>query len=467
MVGIGLKELGLDESINIVDLEPVCEALINLNNAKSPNGKLSLLKSAHKTIVDVLTKLVPSTTSSADHILPVLIYALIKSPPTIHAISNLLYIQRFRYHKAIDGEAAYCLTNLEAAVSFLETVDMGTLALEDSEESSKDTATTSAIPGKPDLKVLEPIGMDSTVPPKSSHGFTPAVIVGARTTNLNASAQLATAAPRESLANGPTRRISYFTPVEFATSAATTAVNTADQSLKTIGSSLENSYKFLFGKLSDKRADLPKTLEDVRKLVGTPSHEGGDAKPQISTAPKELGIGSHGHVVSEAPEKSDILKSNFFGVSMERSGSTDSSRSRSNIQSVSAKTYLVERRLPTVGPNEVPEQPAGNSSLTSTPVADSVRNIGTQLGRFAGNINVIRSFSRNQMSKTPPPGQLVPPTNTSLPPTIALDQSISKMEPPIQKFLETEAADLQLRDIEVLLQDYRRLATIVKSIGTL
>ncbi|KAG5461580.1 MAG: hypothetical protein BJ554DRAFT_6205 [Olpidium bornovanus] len=72
------------------------------------------------------------TSSSADIVLPLLIYLVVKSnPPKL--ISNLRFIQYFRYRRAPQGEASYCLTNLCAAVSFLENVDIAALGLPQSE----------------------------------------------------------------------------------------------------------------------------------------------------------------------------------------------------------------------------------------------------------------------------------------------------------------------------------------------
>ncbi|KAF3926833.1 hypothetical protein ABW20_dc0102179 [Dactylellina cionopaga] len=409
VVGIGLKELGLEENINVMDLQPVCEALESLNHLKCPQDKLKLLKKAHKGIVDVLTKLVPTSTSSADHILPILIYSLIISPPQIHIISNLLYIQRFRYHKAVDGEAAYCLTNLEAAISFLETVDMSTLTTDEP---------------RPEVN-----------PQLESIGTGPILLPYLPDATDNASGQKGNVALPSSA--GPARLISYLTPVEFAASAATSAVNTADQSLKTIGNSLENSYKFLFGKLSDKRTELPKTLEDVRKLVGTPSQEG--------EALRE-------------PMGDELLRpQKVKGESMRRIESSDSTRSKNSAVESTVPSNL-ETNM-TMHPLQSSSEIQPNSSgITYTPVADSVRNLGSQLGRFAGNINVIRTFSKNQITKTTEVGS----SNIS---TSRPNPDVTTIDPPIQRYLETAANDLKIGDVELLLQDYRRLALTLRNLG--
>ncbi|KAF3308595.1 hypothetical protein TWF173_001063 [Orbilia oligospora] len=446
VVGIGLKELGLEDNINVMDLKPVCEALRDLNTTKCPRDKLRLLKRAHKAIVDTLTSVVPSTSSSADHILPILIYSLIISPPSVHIVSNLLYIQRFRYHRSIDGEAAYCLTNLEAAVSFLETVDMGTLAADE----SRVTASVELEPGR--------ISSASLLPYAEHTGNRPLAVIAPAITDTspaNAPPRSETRAQKEAPVvpsmTGATRRMTYLTPVEFATSAATSAVNTADQSLKTIGNSLENSYRFLFGKLSDKRTDLPKTLEDVRKLVGTPVQ---DLEP-----PRDADI--YRHPYSEGLKTVGSHSGDGLVTSMRQVETSDTSN---NTREETVKVPQ-DHEIITGTPLSIIE-PSTSQGAAYTPVAESVRNLGSHLGRFAGNINVIRSFSRGQMPKTPPPGSSgtgFDSINSSS--GTPQDKTVTKIDPPIARFLDTEVADLRISDVDLLLQDYRRLAAALKSAG--
>ncbi|KAF3081485.1 hypothetical protein TWF569_001814 [Orbilia oligospora] len=446
VVGIGLKELGLEDNINVMDLRPVCEALRDLNTTKCPRDKLRLLKRAHKAIVDTLTSVVPSTSSSADHILPILIYSLIISPPSVHIVSNLLYIQRFRYHRSIDGEAAYCLTNLEAAVSFLETVDMGTLAADESR-------VTASVELEPDR-----ISSTSLLPYAEHTGNRPLAVIAPAITDTSpanapprSEARAQKEAPVVPSMTGATRRMTYLTPVEFATSAATSAVNTADQSLKTIGNSLENSYRFLFGKLSDKRTDLPKTLEDVRKLVGTPVQ---DLEP-----PRDADI--YRHPYSEGLKTVGSHSGDGLVTSVRQVETSDTSN---NTREATVKVPQ-DHEIITGTPLSIIE-PSASQGAAYTPVAESVRNLGSHLGRFAGNINVIRSFSRGQMPKTPPPGSSgtgFDSINSSS--GAPQDKTVTKIDPPIARFLDTEVADLRISDVDLLLQDYRRLAAALKSAG--
>ena len=161
LVGIGLRDLGIEldtknekseEDIQ-ESLSPAREGLAKMSDEPSPLGKLQHLTQAHKSIVETLSTIHPSS-NSADEILPTLIYALITSPiEGINVISNLYYIQRFRTATKIDGEAAYCMTNLEAAISFLENVDLASLR---ADEVPEGPPKASSRPSTPSVEKQDP-----------------------------------------------------------------------------------------------------------------------------------------------------------------------------------------------------------------------------------------------------------------------------------------------------------------------
>lgn len=71
----------------------------------------------------------PILSVNADVLLPILIFTIVKSNPT-NFLSNLKFIQRYRRPEDIaSGQASYCLTNMMAAVSFLETTNLVGLGL--------------------------------------------------------------------------------------------------------------------------------------------------------------------------------------------------------------------------------------------------------------------------------------------------------------------------------------------------
>ena len=252
--------------------------------------------------------------------------------------------------KAIDGEAAYCLTNLEAAICFLETVDLATLKIDNpitegdtpkaTEENDKPTSpqpsvTTPAAVSAADSSTPAPTQSSVGTTPKrtTSRGRKPAreLVLAGSTPNrsepsapftpaddplsnlssklLNAkidhSLRVAEEAWEQEMARTPSPRASRFPdsarqppPKASLTPASPTAggeevvrnraltyltknpvVDVAESvvmgaGLKTIGDALGGSYKFLFGRMDEKKQEMPKTLEDARKLVEQPTAPG-------------------------------------------------------------------------------------------------------------------------------------------------------------------------------------------------
>ncbi|KAK4335731.1 Cystathionine beta-lyase [Rhodotorula toruloides] len=69
-----------------------------------------------------------SATSSADLILPILIYSVVRANPP-HLVSHLRFIHRFRSESLFRGQASYCATNFDAVVEWSQHVDLSTLGL--------------------------------------------------------------------------------------------------------------------------------------------------------------------------------------------------------------------------------------------------------------------------------------------------------------------------------------------------
>ncbi|KAF9088898.1 hypothetical protein BGX29_012342 [Mortierella sp. GBA35] len=89
---------------------------------------------------------------SADVLLPLLIFSVVKSNPPM-LISNLRYIQRFRVQDHLTGELAYCLTNMMAVVSFLETLDPQAFGLSSDIRVLSDLSDIHTASGKPNPAV--------------------------------------------------------------------------------------------------------------------------------------------------------------------------------------------------------------------------------------------------------------------------------------------------------------------------
>ncbi|KAL0265382.1 hypothetical protein SLS55_001348 [Diplodia seriata] len=483
LVGIGLKELlghgeeitpemrkAMEEKKDEIPemLAAARESIQRMNDERFPQGKLQHLTAAHKNIVEALSHIFPSS-SSADEILPTLIYTLITSPPdSICVISNLYFIQRFRTASKVDGEAAYCLVNLEASIAFLENVDLSTLRADE-------------LPGGPN-KSARPI-TPGDAPPPMDLGITPAqssLAPDGEDGKGEAPSPLDKSQRRLSnLIQQQTNRI------EAASDAARQAVlDSADQAFESINTTLDNSLKFLFGRLKEQQAGSknevvqPKTLEDVRKLVSTP--------PPIDD--NASGSSSINEEATESTRDSKVT--DLFGGRrpLPRERSVDSAKSGASSRRV-AFTPADKGTDPLTSP---PPQSSTPTSAGASAV-ESMRNLGSTLNplRGFGGMNMLPKFGRANTSPVPPSAPTVPavekakaepsnkpaPTSAASPgpeadpkadakATVALKRldELSKTAPPVKKFIDAkDANDLKIGDVNELLKEYQRLSSALKT----
>ena len=467
LVGINLKDLGIDIDISTIDEDKQKEAddcisvarecLAKMNEEKYPLGKLQHLSYAHKAIVDALTKLLPSS-SSADEILPTLIYTLITCPPEgINVISNFLFIQRFRSSSKMDGETAYCLTNIEASITFLENVDLSELRADEMQtgQVKADSASSEKTgPFDPTKEAAAP----SVAPVSASPEFLKS--------DKDASNTLPRAQPSASQQQRGLNTL--FQPPSKMLGAANDAVrSTADQGIKNIGASLDTSFNFVFGRLKEFQSGkddsipiLPKTLAEARRLVAYPAsgdnksltEEDNTAKGPLATDRPPLR-----HVGSKAEET-------FMGLVSGRRTPRDRSADSARTQGSSKKSSIAAGSLRGESSPGV-SQPSPMTLSASTPL-DSVRNFGNTLNPLNHIPGVIRNLGR---SASDSPGG---PASPALPERAKAAQaqaerpssgsSSIKSHPPIQRFLDTQhASELKIGDVSTLLDDYKRLAAVL------
>lgn len=484
VVGIGLTDLGIDLGQESSDeseedkekdvrqwLEGAREELIAMNDEKFPLGKLQHLKAAHKSIVDTLTNFHPS--SSADEIMPMLIYTLITSRPEgIDVISNLYFIQRFRNENKIDGEAAYCLTNLEAAITFLETVDLASLR---ADEAPSGPPKSNSRPNTPRSEHFDPL----TTGLKPTLGVSaPEVSSASATPTMSKSETSPSSTLRPSLKDHNRRLSEMFQPPAAFGAAGDAVLNTADQGLKTIGNSLGESYKFLLGKLRERQEEstsektdliVPKTLDDARKLVSsTPPPDDDDSVSGASSlhSPEN----PERKRADSGAKPDDKVLSMIGGRKMARDGSVDSSRSASSSKKVSFTPERAEK-----APSPLHKPPPSPTAPTNPAIVESMRNLGNSLNpmtRIAG-MGMMRGFGR--AAPAPPPATTKPipdlgvaELSTAFPDIAASlpQKEVPKIAPPIKKFMELQnPGDMKISEVLELLRDYRRLAGALKDMG--
>lgn len=470
LVGISLDELGIEigdkagQTENISSwLAPAMDGLAKMNEEKSPLGKLQNLTTAHKHIVDMLSKIHPSS-SSADEILPTLIYTLITSPSEgINVISNLLFIQRFRSAAKIDGEAAYCMTNLEAAISFLENVDLASLRADETLEgpgkspgrpSTPLSSKSGPYPTPSTSTSSEKVGTNTSPPKSPSIAKRPSLGLEARATSESS--------PLPSPSHQ--RRLSNMLQPAKAIGAANEAVrSTADQSFKNISNTLDNSFKFLFGKLKEQNVDgtsaetvMPKTLDEARRLV---NQSQGPEDPISETSSIVDGP-------TDAPLRSE---DKLLGLLGGRKAPTPRDRSVDSVQSSGSGRRVIfaagssSNLVPTV------------TSTSNTPppnALDSVKNFGNSinpLNHFASFGGGLRAFGGSKPTLNPSSAPVTINEKVERQNIVEVVNPATlekiKFDPPLRRFMEMKSAsEMKVSEISDLLKDYQRIAGILNEL---
>ncbi|KYG43210.1 hypothetical protein M433DRAFT_44909, partial [Acidomyces richmondensis BFW] len=491
VVGIGLKDLqqtplpaaattNPDEKVDKdgnedIDaaLAPAREALGRMSGEHFPAGKLACLKSAHQRIVDVLAQYFPSS-ASADEVLPTLIYTLMTCPPAgVEAVSNLGFVQRFRARARVEGEAAYCLVNLEAAVAFLETVDLPSLRAD--EGPGKGVSLPKTL--KPDLS---PVSANATE--VRTHGESTsndAATVAKSSAASRSAGTSTTAAMRPKFEQ---RRLSSLVQAQADRLEAgrDEFLRTADKIYDSINGTLDSSLQFVFGRFGG-RVARPKTLEEARRLVSSsaPEMESGRSSPGADPLSGLLGVPSTPATSVKAGALEQLVGSR--GMSRERSVD-------STVSGGSGKRVAFSEKAGKVSKVEVvPGSGSGGGGGGSGNIFTSIN----PLNKFTIMPGFARFGRANSAVSTPPSDKglksdaaehPLPPAAESFPilekvPSVDYSDceggdelnarealaALRQIAPPRRRFLEVRgAAELRIGEVEELLREYRRLA---KAIG--
>lgn len=515
LVGIGLRDLGIeigDKSEKTVEdlqeaLAPAREGLIKMNDEHYPLGKLEHLTAAHKVIVDTLYSMHGSS-SSADEILPTLIYTLISAPVEgINIISNLNFIQRFRANSKIDGEAAYCLTNLEAAIGFLEDVDLASLRADELPEGPKRTPSGLETPSIEKTEPFPSFPASTTLAPAVTTTEPTSAVDKPEPSKENLIKNLSTSRPLPSPRHQRTLS-DLLKPVHNANEAVRAS---AREGIDNISNTLDNSLKFFFGRLKEQasnpaRADdltVPKTLDEARQLVSKPPTpvlgDDGAAISETSSIAGDITESPDGTEKDKAKGVSEDKLLGLFGnrrpasaTVRDRSTDRESLRSNSSAKKVAFVSESTASDIPRSGTVSAP--PTGNP-------LEAVKNFGgslNPLGHVGNAFNAFKGFGRPSPVPTPPPNTVQSAkrdsartstsntpirkdSNQELPATIEAEPKIAifmdqpeklalkvkSVPPPIKKFLEAkDASELQIKDVSTLLADYQRLAHLLNELAS-
>jgi hypothetical protein len=179
--------------------------------------------------------------------------------------------------------------------------------------------------------------------------------------------------------------------------------STADQSLKSIGNTLGESYRFLLSKLKERQEDpsspaadliVPKTLDDARKLIN-PSPPEDDGSVSGGSSHNSPDLGQRNRSDSAGKPDSSLLIA-IGGRGMVRDGSTDSVRSAAS--STKKVAFAEESEKPAAAPAAPAAPASGNPAIV-----ESMRSLGSSLNpmnRIVG-MGFSRGFGRPAHTSAP------------------------------------------------------------------
>ncbi|KAI0109885.1 hypothetical protein F4814DRAFT_441327 [Daldinia grandis] len=121
------------------------QELLKIKSYRAPRDKIICVLNCCKVIFGLLKH--NKSDSSADSLMPLLIYVVLRSNPD-HLVSNVHYILRFRNQEKLGGEAGYYLSSLMGAIQFIESMDRTSLTISDEEFDKNVEAAVSAIAEK-------------------------------------------------------------------------------------------------------------------------------------------------------------------------------------------------------------------------------------------------------------------------------------------------------------------------------
>ncbi|KAL1410017.1 hypothetical protein Q8F55_004019 [Vanrija albida] len=370
----------------------------------------------------------PQPTSGADLILPIIIYAVVKANPAQLA-SQLMYLRRYRSAICLEGEANYAIVNLTAVVEFIEHVQLAELGLGDGSDKVIS------------VEDLSPIGL----------------------TYLDDSN-----ADAASIASASSRlRGRVFQVGELAGSAAGSAN-------KVITGVVDSSWSALRGFMSPANPQAP--LEEEPKVPGRPrqastfslasvtasvasiaaaaSTATAQARNRSRASSRASEWGANQELLEVASRPESIREHNIYGSDEE-----EEDEPRGIVPSVAPRREAsIGGRLASIGAfGRVAPGPISESPTSSAPSPDSKTGFFASLTSRAGASGVPQrrpsglgaaalEIKKSEGAASPVPSSL------SLP---------LELEPPVDRFLTCEVADLRLGDVGTLLRDYRRLAGII------
>jgi len=119
---LDVENIKLNE--NSIEILEISQQFKELKNFKTPYSKLKVLRKVHSLINQFIKNQISNEFVDGDYFLPLLIYLILINKDDLNFYSNFIYIKRFRQMNLLIEESLYCLTNFEAAITFIQHLEL-------------------------------------------------------------------------------------------------------------------------------------------------------------------------------------------------------------------------------------------------------------------------------------------------------------------------------------------------------
>ncbi|KAG2136104.1 uncharacterized protein EDB93DRAFT_1254091 [Suillus bovinus] len=382
------------------------------------------------------------TTVSGDVLLPLLIFAVVKSNPA-RLVSHLLFTQRYRNATFAGGEERYCLINLMAVVEFLENVDLGAVGVGEG-VGIISTADLTPIPIvrttlSPDAPVDAPGSLRGRVEQgvDAIAGSANKVISGVVDSSFGVlrsflpSAPTSTSAPASASAMNSTF-----------TSAPTTEASDARWNMGL----LRRESGFSIASLVPGRKGEGKGEDGQRELVEVSSRPGSIRSIYVN---EDVGVGRTEDESEESDESDDDEEDNEEEESEEEHAhDAKSIRSFESMMSGSSEgTRKKKKKLASLSRKSLTDRLAQVPGLSRLSGTDAHKTASPPMTRSS----LLLPSHRNRLDS---------PTSSRAPSPISI-----RLPAPSKRFMECAEDDLRVSEVAELLREYRRLVEGVRALG--
>lgn len=381
-----------------------------------------------------------STTVSGDVLLPLLIFAVVKSNPA-RLVSHLLFTQRYRNAAFAGGEERYCLINLMAVVEFLENVDLGAVGVGEG-VGIVSTADLTPIPiVRTALPPDAPVDVPGSLRGRVEQGVD--VIAGSANKVISGVVDSSFGVLRSFLPSAPTST-SAPTSASTLTSTFVSAPTTETSDARWNMGLLRRESGFSIASLVPGRKGDGKAEDGQRELVEVSSRPGSIRSIYVN---EDAGVGGTEDESEESDDDEDGDDEEEESEEAEHAYDARSIRSFESMMSGGSGRIRKKKKLGALSRKSLTDRLAQVPGLSRLSGTDTHKTASPPITRSS----LLLPSHHNRFDS---------PASSRAPSPISI-----RLPAPNKRFMECSEDDLRVSEVGELLREYRRLVEGVRAMG--